>query len=83
MDEMKKMTKKAMSNDFPEIYDKYFEEKDIDDLITFYESPVGKKLIELTPEIQKEFMQVFMTDYIPKFQKKVEEKKQELKVDSD
>lgn len=82
MDEMKKMTKKAMSDDFPEIYDKYFEEKDIDDLIAFYESPVGKRLIELTPEIQKEFMQVFMTDYIPEFQRKVEEKKQELKEDS-
>lgn len=82
MDEMKKMTKKAMSDDFPAIYDKYFEEKDIDDLIAFYESPVGKKLIEVTPEIQKEFLQVFMTDYVPEFQRKVEEKKQELKADS-
>jgi hypothetical protein len=82
MSEMKAMTKKAMSEDFPKIYDKYFEEKDIDALIEFYQSPAGQKLLLVTPDIQKEFMQSFMTDYMPEFQQKVEQKKQEIKENS-
>jgi hypothetical protein len=81
MSEMKAMTKKAMSDDFPRIYDKYLEEKDIDALIVFYKSPTGQKFLRVSPDIQKEFMQSFMTDYMPEFQKKVEQKKQDIKGD--
>ena len=36
------------------IYDKHFSHDDIKKLIQFYESPIGKKLIEATPRITQE-----------------------------
>lgn len=38
------------------IYDKYYSENDIDLLILFYNSPIGKKTIEMMPVITKESM---------------------------
>lgn len=40
------------------IYDKYFSEQEIDDMITFYETPTGKKLAVSTPMMAAENMQV-------------------------
>ncbi|HRG38670.1 MAG TPA: DUF2059 domain-containing protein [Bacteroidia bacterium] len=40
------------------IYDKYYTEADIDQLITFYNSPIGKKSVELMPVIMQESMSV-------------------------
>ena len=39
------------------IYEKYYTEEDIDQLIQFYNSPIGKKTVELTPFIMQESMQ--------------------------
>lgn len=36
------------------LYDKYYTEKELWDIIEFYESPSGKKNLEVTPEIMKE-----------------------------
>lgn len=36
------------------IYDKYFSHDDIKQMIQFYESPIGKKLLDVTPEITQE-----------------------------
>ncbi|MFZ4706156.1 MAG: DUF2059 domain-containing protein [Bacteroidales bacterium] len=38
------------------IYAKYYSENDIDQIIAFYNSPAGKKMIELTPLILQESM---------------------------
>jgi hypothetical protein len=38
------------------IYDKYYTETDIDQLIEFYKSPVGKKMIEVQPQLTQESM---------------------------
>ncbi|MEP7230363.1 MAG: DUF2059 domain-containing protein [Ginsengibacter sp.] len=38
------------------IYDKYYTEEDIQKLIEFYESPIGKKVISSTPLIVQESM---------------------------
>ena len=38
------------------IYDKYYTEDDIDQLIAFYNTPVGKKMVEVLPSISKESM---------------------------
>jgi hypothetical protein len=38
------------------IYEKYYTEDDIDKIILFYNSPVGKKMIEMTPLILQESM---------------------------
>lgn len=36
------------------IYEKYFTRKDIRGMISFYKSPVGQKLLKVTPDIMKE-----------------------------
>jgi hypothetical protein len=38
------------------IYDEYFTHEDIKNLILFYESPVGKKLVKVTPSITERAM---------------------------
>ena len=38
------------------IYSKHLDEKEVDDLITFYKSPTGKKLIEKLPAVLDESM---------------------------
>lgn len=38
------------------IYDKYYTENDIDQLINFYNSPIGKKMIEILPQLTQESM---------------------------
>lgn len=43
------------------IYDKYYTEDDIDQLISFYKTPIGKKVIETLPAISQESMQAGQT----------------------
>lgn len=38
------------------IYDKHYTEEDIDQLISFYNSPIGKKMVETLPVISQESM---------------------------
>ena len=38
------------------IYDKYYTEDDIDQLISFYNTPTGKKMIETLPIVTQESM---------------------------
>lgn len=40
------------------IYDKYYTEDDIDQLIAFYKTPIGKKTVEVLPAITQESMGV-------------------------
>ena len=40
------------------IYEKYYTHKDIKGLIKFYKSPLGKKSIELAPQLTQDSMQV-------------------------
>ena len=42
------------------IYAKYFSQEDIRQMIAFYETPVGRKSIEVMPELMSESMQVTM-----------------------
>ena len=37
-------------------YDKYYSDEDLDNLIKFYESPTGKKLLSNTPQVMKDTM---------------------------
>lgn len=45
------------------LYDKYFTQEEIADLIAFYKSPSGKKLIEITPKIQNDLMIITQQKY--------------------
>ena len=42
------------------IYDKYYTEEDIDQLIKFYDTPIGKKMIETSPKISQEMLAISM-----------------------
>jgi hypothetical protein len=57
--------KEAKADDLVEqivpIYDKYLSEPEIRDLIKFYESPVGKKLVSVQPQLVQESMTVGQT----------------------
>ncbi|MEO8255356.1 MAG: DUF2059 domain-containing protein [Flavobacterium sp.] len=59
------------------IYDKYYTESDIDQLIVFYNSPIGKKMISTMPEVMQESMaagQKLGKEIVEKFQAKLKEK---------
>jgi len=36
------------------VYDKFYSEEDLTEIVRFYESPAGQKMMEVTPEIMKE-----------------------------
>ncbi len=61
-DEMGKEFLKLSINDLigmiSPVYQKYFTKNDLDQLIKFYESPVGKKLAINTPKITQESMKI-------------------------
>ncbi len=40
------------------VYEKYYTEDDIDQMIAFYKTPVGKKMIEVLPKVSQESMAV-------------------------
>jgi uncharacterized protein len=77
--EFKTMIHKAVNESFPKIYDKYLTENDIDGLTEFYQSPVGQKYLKVAPDIQMELMRSFMNTDMAAFQKKVDEKRKEIK----
>lgn len=67
-----------MNNEMVEIYDKNFTEIEIKDLLSFYKSSTGMKMIKKQPEIQKEAMQIMMANYMPNYMKKVQEMMKEI-----
>ena len=77
--EMKNMIKKAVAEYYPKMYDKYFTEKDVEALIKFYKTASGQKYLKVQPDIQKDLMQNYMKADLLEFQKKVEQKKKEIK----
>ena len=40
------------------LYDKYYEEEDLVQIVDFYKSPAGKKLLKVTPKLMKEAVKV-------------------------
>lgn len=42
------------------IYDRYYTEEDLKELVTFYKGPVGQKAISVTPQIMQEATQVMV-----------------------
>lgn len=79
MDEAKELSNKVVSVELVNIYEKHFTHEEIKDLITFYESPTGKKILEKSPEITKELMISITTKYMPEFQMSLTKKLEELK----
>jgi len=79
MNEVKELSKKLVNEEMVNIYDKHFTHEEIKDLVQFYESPTGKKLLEKNPEITKDLINSMMTKYMPEFQERLTKKMEELK----
>jgi hypothetical protein len=72
MQNLKVMMKKMIDEDMVSLYDKYFTQNDINAYITFYKSPSGQKFLKVTPDLQKDLMNVMMTKYMPEIQKSIQ-----------
>ena len=63
---------------FP-LYDKYFTENELKDMIGFYKSPTGKKFVKVTPQLTLDAMQKTNELLMPKIMQLVNEIMQEEK----
>lgn len=79
MTETKELSKKLINEEMVQIYDKHFTATEIKDLIAFYESPTGKKMLAKTPEITKDLMNAMVSKYMPEYQERLRKKLEELK----
>ena len=79
VEETKVMSKKLVNEDMVNIYDKHFTQDEVKDLIKFFESSTGKKMLDKTPQITMDLMNVIMEKHMPEFQEKMEKKLEELK----
>ncbi len=52
----------AIKSKFVEIYAEVFNEKEINELIVFYQSPIGKKFLKKSPELMKLGAQIGMQE---------------------
>jgi uncharacterized protein len=62
------MTTRMINEDMVGLYDQYFTQKEIKDLIVFYKSSAGKKMVQVTPDIQKDLMLILIKKYLPELQ---------------
>jgi len=67
-DVMMDITKRLLNEDMLAIYDKYYTEKDIKDLVAFYKSSAGQKMVKVSPDLNKEMMMILITKYVPEIQ---------------
>jgi uncharacterized protein len=56
-DEFKKLSFDSMILDIVPVYQRHFSRADVDQLLAFYSSPVGKKIVHEQPVMMKESMQ--------------------------
>jgi hypothetical protein len=77
-EQVRMMTDNLINVYMVNIYDKYFSDEEIKDLIKFYKSPTGQKMINTMPDIQKDIMTIMMNKHIPEFQEKIQQKMEEL-----
>ena len=48
------------------LYDKFFTESELADLLTFYKSPTGRKVMEVTPQLMGESVRLAQEFLVPK-----------------
>lgn len=66
------------------IYSRYFTEEEINTLIAFYETPVGKKTVSVMPQVLAEAMQVgvrWSAEIIKRLEQRLKEKGYSLKTE--
>jgi uncharacterized protein len=76
-EEMLKDVVNQMADMLTPIYQKYLTQKELEDVLAFYESPAGKKISDVTPNITTEAIQVgqnWGVFIVSKIQAKMKEK---------
>jgi uncharacterized protein len=76
--EAKEMVLKLINEDMNDIYNRHFTQQEINDMITFYASSTGQKMVKETPGLTRDMLDVMMTKHLPDFQKRISDKMQEL-----
>jgi hypothetical protein len=71
MEETKKLMKDILNKEMVPLYDKHFTHSEIKDLIAFFESGTGKKMLEVTPALTSELTQRMADHYLPGFQQEL------------
>lgn len=67
----KPMISRMINEDMVTLYDKYYTQKEIDDIIQFYKTETGQKLIAKSADIQNEVMSIMQTKYMPEISKTI------------
>jgi len=78
-DEKNTLVSNLIDNDLVQIFDNYFSQDEILELLKFCNTTAGQKLIKLIPEIQKDLMDKVISKYGPDLQKKLLDKLNEIK----
>ena len=55
------------------VYDKHYTEQDLSELIAFYRTPIGKKVVAVSPLIESETMNAFVSELMPQMLKIIKE----------
>ena len=74
---LKEMDSDTLINMTVPVYEKYYSDKEIKQLIEFYQSDIGKKVVLVTPQIMQEFMQmgqIWGKDIAERLQTRLQEK---------
>lgn len=80
--EVSVISKRMVKEDLPSVYDKLFTQPEIKDLIRFYESPTGQKLLAVSPQISEEIMMLMTTKYMPSLNQKIMEVTSEITLEA-
>lgn len=70
----KYMNYDALKNDYAALYTKHYTEKELVDLLAFYQTPLGKKLVETMPDITAESSllgQKLVQEHMPELQEAI------------
>lgn len=78
IDETKILSKILIEEESVNIYDKYLTHNEVKELIKFYKTPAGKKLIQVTLDISSDSMKAMSEKYLPEFQEKLKVKMMEI-----
>jgi hypothetical protein len=71
-----------MRQDLAQIYKQNFSDKELKDMLAFYQSPTGQSMLEKMPIVTQESMQAsqrMMTNVMPKINALTEEMSKEMK----
>ena len=77
------MSWEALEGDFVRIYTKAFTQREIEDLLAFYETPTGKKTVVLLPELMKQGAEVGqrrVREHLPELQAMLKKRADELQM---